>query len=137
MSKDKKNDRINDINDFVDSIKTQESYKNSLIQKSNKIKEKYSKELEEYQIIDSKESLNKCKLGGYIRYINSNEELRYGGTVLKIYKPDGKDVTMILLQNSNNKRWSISWERNTIYYKNQVKKGDKIRSLFISMLDEK
>ena len=130
------NDRLKDINNLVESIKSQKNYEKSLEEKANKIKEKYLNELEGFQLVKSKEELDKCKSGGYIRYINSKNELRYGGLLLKTFKPIDKDIVFIMLQNSNNKKWSITWERNLIFYKNQVKKGDKLRSLFISMLDK-
>jgi hypothetical protein len=43
---------------------------------------------------------------------------------------------MLLLQNKNYNKWTITWERNIIFYKQQVKKGDNLRNLFISLLHE-
>ena len=131
------NDRLNDINNIVNSIKTQKSHEKEIESKAEKYRMKYPDLLQDYQIVKSKKSLIKCKNAGYVRYINKNGKIRYGGILLKTYNPPNSDVTMLLLQNKNNQVWSITWERNIIFYKDQVKKGDNLRKLFISMLDDK
>ena len=130
------NDRLNDINNIVNSIKTQKNFNKDLENKADEYKKKYPDLLNKYQLIKSKKYLEKCKNGGYIRYIKKNGEIRYGGILLKVFKPPNSDITMLLLQNKNNNKWSITWERNIIFYKDQVKKGDNLRNLFISLLDE-
>tara|TARA_X000000950_G_scaffold240541_1_gene293649 strand:+ start:279 stop:707 length:429 start_codon:yes stop_codon:yes gene_type:complete len=131
------NKRINDIDNIIDSIKTQKSYEKDLEKKSDIYKQKYPDLLEGYQLVKNKKELQKCKNAGYIRYINVNGEIRYGGTLLKISNPPNNDqITLLLLKNSTNSIWSITWEKNTIFYKDQVKKGDNLRNLFITLIDD-
>ena len=131
----KSNDRLKKINNLVESIKPQNKWINEQSDKSSQLLIKYNKELENYKFVKDKSSLKKCKMGGCIRYVNPKNEIRYGGILLKIYQPPDKDVTMLLLQNTNMQKWSITWERNIIFYKEQVKKGDNLRNIFISLLN--
>lgn len=129
-------DRLNDINKIVNSIKTQKSFNKDLEKKADKYIKKYPDLLKDYTLIKNKKKLKLCKNGGYIRYVNKNGLIRYGGLLLKVFEPPNSDITMLLLQNKNNNKWSITWDRNTIFYKEQVKKGDNLRNLFISLLND-
>lgn len=129
-------DRLNDINKIVNSIKSQKTYNKELENKADNYKKKFPDILNNYELVKSKKKLENCKNGGYIRYVNKEGKLRFGGILLKVYKPPESDITMLLLQNKNNNKWSITWERNIIFYKQQVKKGDNLRNLFISLLNE-
>lgn len=129
-------DRLNDINTIVNSIKTQKSFNKELEQKANIYKNNNPEVLNNYELVKNKKRLKNCKNGGYIRYVNKNGVLRYGGILLKVFNPPDSDVTMLLLQNKNYNKWTITWERNIIFYKQQVKKGDNLRNLFISLLHE-
>ena len=130
------NERMDDINNIIDSIKTQKEFDKELKKKANKYYEKYPDLLNNYQLITDKNSLKNCKNAGCIRYVNSKGEIRYGGILLKIYNPPDSDVTFLLLKNTNNHKWNISWERNIIFYKDQVKKGDNLRNLFVTLLND-
>jgi hypothetical protein len=129
-------DRLNDINRIVNSIKTQKSFIKDLENKAASYKSNNPDVLNNYELVKNKNKLKNCKNGGYIRYVNKDGKLRYGGMLLKVFKPPDSDITMLLLQNKNNNKWSITWERNIIFYKKQVKKGDNLRNLFISLLNE-
>ncbi len=130
------NDRLNDINKIVNSIKSQKIYNKELENKADDYKKKFPDILNNYKLVKSKKKLENCKNGGYIRYVNKEGKLRFGGILLKVFKPPESDITMLLLQNKNNNKWSITWERNIIFYKQQVKKGDNLRNLFISLLND-
>ena len=131
------NKRLNDIDNIINSIKTQKSHENDLEKKSNKYKEKYPELLDGYDLIKNKKELQNCKNAGYIRYINFEGVIRFGGTLLKISNPPNNDqITLLLLKNSTNSIWSITWEKNIIFYKKQVKKGDNLRNLFITLIDD-
>ena len=130
------NDRLNDINKIVNSIKSQKIYNKELENKADDYKKKFQDILNNYKLVKSKKKLENCKNGGYIRYVNKEGKLRFGGILLKVFKPPESDITMLLLQNKNNNKWSITWERNIIFYKQQVKKGDNLRNLFISLLND-
>ena len=103
--------------------------------------ESFKDELKDYKYIESLDELYKLKSAGYIRYINLEGELKFGGILIKVFKSEDeeefKKKNLILIQNSKNQKWVISWEKNYIFYKNQTKKGDNLRNLFISLLDEK
>ena len=134
------NKRLKEIDDFVNSIKTENEFNSEIQQKMEKYKEKFYNELLDYNPITNLKDLYNLKSAGYIRYVNFNNEIKYGGILLKVFKSENEDEisqkNLILLQNSNNKKWTISWENNYIFYKKQTKKGDNMRNLFISLLDK-
>ena len=70
------NKRLKEIDDFVNSIKTQEEYNDNLEKKILKYKTKF-KELENYEPVKNLQQLYSLKMGGYIRYVNFDGELRY------------------------------------------------------------
>lgn len=134
------NKRLKEIDDFVNSIKTENEFNSEIQQKMEKYKEKFYNELLDYNPVTNLKDLYNLKSAGYIRYVNFNNEIKYGGILLKVFKTENEDEisqkNLILLQNSNNKKWTISWENNYIFYKKQTKKGDNMRNLFISLLDK-
>ena len=135
------NSRLKEIDSIIESIKPKEDYKKDLEDKIEKFKLKYSKELENYDFISSKDELFNLKSAGYVRYVDLNGKIKYGGILIKVFNSES-DIEynkriLILLQNSSGKKWTISWEKNYIFYKKQTKKGDNLRNLFISLLDKK
>ena len=135
------NSRLKEIDSIIESIKPKEDYKKDLEDKIEKFKLKYSKELEDYDFISSKDELFNLKSAGYVRYVDLNGKIKYGGILIKVFNSES-DIEynkriLILLQNSSGKKWTISWEKNYIFYKKQTKKGDNLRNLFISLLDKK
>ena len=135
------NSRLKEIDNFVNSIKTEEEHQTELINKVNEYKKKFKEELDGYVEILDLEDVYSLKPAGYIRYVNIEGEIRYGGILIKVFKTENEDEfnkkNMLLLKNSNGEKMSISWEKNSIFYKQQTKKGDNIRNLFISLLDGK
>ena len=127
-----KSKREKDIDKFLNSIKTEDQWKKEMKKKVKKWKEKYKKELEDYEFVYTSDELFQLKLGGYIRYINLNDELRWGGIYLKNFM--NKDRTMIVLANSNMKTFTISFDSNYVFYKKHVRVNDRTRKLFISLL---
>ena len=134
------NNRLKDIDNLVESFFPQKDYENKIKEKVEEYHTKYKKELENYKYISSKEELNQLKLAGYIRYFDKNDNLKFGGILIKVFENETDDIhkkrTLILLQNTEGNKWTISWENNMIFYKPQTKKGDNLRNLFISLLDE-
>lgn len=132
--------RLKEIDEIIDSIKSQKEYENEMKSKVESLIEKFSDKLEGYNFVSSLEELYKLKPSGYIRYINFNDEIKFGGILIKVFKSESDDEfnkkNLILIQNSDNIKWAISWEKNYIFYKNQTKKGDNLRNLFISILDK-
>ena len=134
------NKRLKEIDQFVNSISTQEEFDKKFKKKHLKYKKKFN-ELDGYNSVYNLEDLNNLKMGGYIRYVNLNGELRYGGILIKVFKSENDNEfnikNLMILQNSQNIKFTISWEKNYIYYKTQTKKGDNLRDLFISLLNDK
>ena len=92
--------------------------------------EKYTKELKSYEYISTLEYfLNNCKNGGYIRYVNMKNEIKWGGILLKIKTP-GEDLLktkyieneniILVLKNSSNKIYEVDW-RKIIYFIKNIK----------------
>jgi hypothetical protein len=121
-------DRIKNINNFIDNIITQEKWENDYNKKFEELINKYNVELENYNYI-KKEKINNLKIGGYIKYINTKDELLFGGALVKIdtdYIYMKKDDIII----------KINKFKNIIFYRNHRTNSDKIREIFISSLDK-
>jgi len=109
-------------------------------QRDKKIKhfyDKYKEELEDYVFIDNIKKYNKIvESGGYIRYFNYDEELRWGGILLKKIMGEYDDLHIMILMNSGGDRTAVSYEKNYIFYKKHTTAADKTRKLFMSYLDK-
>lgn len=128
------NDRLKKIDDILKNLPSQKEWKDNIDKKVNSWLKKYPKELEDYEFIYSLNQLrNNVKAGGYIRYFNNNEELRYGGFLVRKIEED--DNYRLSLMNMNGKKWTIVWSRNYIFYKKHTTANDKLRKIFISLLD--
>jgi hypothetical protein len=130
----KKSKRELDIDSFLNQLGTQEEYEYKNNIKINNLYKKYSEELEDYNYIKNIEDFNNIKTGGYIRYFDLNDNLRWGGIYLKKY--NYKEFNMMLLCNSNSQAFNISFEKNTVFYKNHTTQSDKTRKLFLSYLNK-
>ena len=131
--KNVKTDREKDLDKFIVSLGTEEEFKNKLIDKVEFLYEKYEGELKDYKFVLDLNSYEKIKPGGYIRYINFDHDLKWGGILLKKVKNNTRNV--MVLQNSNMKRYSITFENKYIFYKEHKTQSDKLRDLFLSYLD--
>ena len=134
------NNRLKEIDMLVENFFPQKEHDEILNKKIEKFYANYSKELEKYYHVKTKEELYNLKLAGYIRYFDRDDNLKYGGILIKIFESETDNIekkrTLLLLQNSDGNKWTISWENNIIFYKQQTKKGDNLRNLFISLLDK-
>jgi hypothetical protein len=134
------NNRLKEIDMLVESFFPQKEHNLELENKINKFYNTYKKELKNYNYVSSKEELFQLKLAGYIRYFDRDDNIKFGGILIKIFESETDSIekkrTLLLLQNSDGKKWTISWENNIIFYKPQTKKGDNLRNLFISLLDK-
>lgn len=129
-----KSKRERDIDDFINSIMTEEEWKKKQSKKINYFYDKYSSELEDYEYIDTIEKYNNIINGGYVRYFNFNDELRWGGILAKKY--NYKDMNMMILLNTSFKKNIVSFEKNYIFYKKHTTQADKTRKIFMSYLDK-
>ena len=131
---DDKTDREKKIDNFVESIFSQKKWKKKMDKKISKWKDKYSKELEDYEFVYNSDEFYQLKIGGYIRYFNLNNELKWGGILLKVFKQE--DRNLMVLGNSEFKRMIVSFDKNYIFYKTHKTASDINRKLFISFLDK-
>ena len=110
--------------------------KNTIIEKFKKI---YSSELKEYEFINNIEYfISNCKNGGYIRYIDLKNKLKWGGILLKIKEDNNNNIInniILVVKNKNNKIYEISWRTNYIFYKHHKTSNDNLRDLFISFIN--
>ena len=122
---DDKTDREKKIDNFVESIFSQKKWKKKMDKKISKWKDKYSKELEDYEFVYNSDEFYQLKIGGYIRYFNLNNELKWGGILLKVFKQEDRNLMVL-----------VSFDKNYIFYKTHKTASDINRKLFISFLDK-
>ena len=132
--KEYKSKRERKIDKFLSQLETQEEWEHKMNLKIQKLYEKYPIELEDYTFVKNEEEYNNIKKGGYIRYFNLNDEIRWGGILLKKYKYE--EMNMMILGNSSFKRFIVCFDKNTIFYKKHTTQADKTRKLFLSYLDK-
>jgi porphobilinogen deaminase len=119
---------------FLNSIKTQEDWIKDKEKYIIKITNLYSKYLEDYTIVKNISEYEMILVGGYVRYVDSMDELKWGGILIKKIKKNNIDY--MILANTNMKRLTVSFYRNTIFYKNHTTASDKTKKFFISYLDK-
>lgn len=95
------------------------------------LKDKFDIELDEYYFINEN-NINEMKVGGYIRCVNMNEDIKWGGILINIKNEKKITKMKLVLKNSTNKYWNIKFNNFYIFYKKNVSKYDKFRDLFIS-----
>jgi hypothetical protein len=112
-------------------LNSRENINNS--EKIKKYYKKYKKELEEFKYIEDDSYLyNNKKL--YIKYIDFNNKLHYGGFFYKLEKKN--KTTYIYLISSQRKVWYIDFNKNFIFVNKVISNNDKIRNMFINFLDK-
>ena len=97
---------------------------------------KYSKQLNDYYYIDN--DVDKLKKGGYIKYINLNNDLNYGGILINIDNLNNlSKMKLILKNNYTNKIYKINFLNNYIFYKSHKTQNDNFRKLFFKLTNLK
>ena len=130
-----KSKREKDLDLFLSQIENQEEYNLKIKKKINNFFDKYKNELEDYEYISNlKKYENNVVNGGYIRYFNLNDELKWGGILIKKIKDN--EMNIMVLCNSSFKRFCVSFEKNYIFYKKHQTSADKTRKIFMSALDK-
>jgi len=92
------------------------------------------KELDDYEYVTIKD-LPKIKLGGYIRCLTIDEELKWGGILIKINNLNDKDNLEFVLKNTSNKTWKIYYYNYYVFYKKQVTKNDMLKKLLLNKIE--
>jgi len=122
------NDRLKEIDDFVDSF-----LPNTPI---NNILSKYKNELYDYEYIESINMFSTLSLKGSLKYVNKYDgQLRSGGLLIKIYKKENNKWIAIIKQ-IDGKKYYISFDSNYIFYK-KTKSEERIDlfKLFLTDLE--
>jgi hypothetical protein len=81
-----------------------------------KLFKKYKTELEDFTYISS-ESLYKLKLGGTLRYVNINGDIRYGGLLVGIKGDESFETMKFLIRKVSGKFMEVSFEKNYIFFR--------------------
>ena len=129
-------------NDKIIDILLNNNHDNKIYEKKNiniqEIKNIYKKELSSYEFIEDIEYfISNCKNGGYIRYVDMNNKLKWGGILLKIKEDEKKNIInniILVLKNKDNKIYEINWRTNYIFYKKHKTSNDNLLDLFISLI---
>ena len=105
INKDIKNERIsklvdnNNVNSYVVNLKN-----------------KFSSELYKYDYIDSN-NINSLKCGNFLRLVDLDGNLKWGGMIMKIINKDNLSKLKIQLRNNSNKSWYIKFIKYFVFYK--------------------
>ena len=131
---------LDDNEKFVPDILSKKDEKNIIIENMidkksnieyiNYLISKYEIELKDYKYIDS-QNINEIKLGGYVRSIDLEENLKWGGTVIKLVDIGNLSKFKIKLMNSKKNTWNIKYSKFYIFFKKTVSSRDTFRNLFI------
>jgi hypothetical protein len=122
------NDRLKEIDEFVDSYLPN----NPIIN----IMKKYKSELEGYEYIESLDMFSTLSLKGSMKYVNKFDgELRYGGLLIKIYK-NTNNIWTAIIKNIKGQKYYVSFNSNYIFYRktNYEERVDLLK-VFISDVD--
>lgn len=130
----KKSKREKQIDSFLSQLESQEEYENNIKNKVTEFKNKYKDELEDYTFVKDIKEYNKIQKGGYVRYFNLNNEIKWGGILIK--KIQNNDMDLMVLCNSGCNRFVVSFQKNYIFYKHHQTASDKTRKLFMSALEK-
>jgi hypothetical protein len=121
-------DRIKDINRFIDEILPQKEWDDENRKRLDFLTNKYINQLDRYEYI-IKDDIDKLKPGGYVKYININDELIWAGV---LYKNDTNNIYTI----NDDNIIKINKYKNLIFYKNHITSIDKRRDIFLTSLDK-
>jgi hypothetical protein len=102
------NDRLKEIDEFVDNFLPNNPIKN--------IMNKYKSKLEGFEYIESLDMFSTLSLKGSFKYVNKFDgNLRSGGMLMKIYQKDNKWYAAI--KNIKGQKYYVSFDTNYIFYR--------------------
>ena len=64
-----------------------------------------------------------------------NEELKWGGILIKINNLNNKENLEFILKNTSNNIWTISYYNYYIFYKKQVTRNDVLKKLLLNKIE--
>ena len=121
-----------EIIDLYVNKEEQEKERENLIKD---FKETFKKELKNYNFVDYEEFLLTVRKGGYIRYVNLNKELRWGGILIDIEDLETRDPILTLM-NTDKRKWKIKFSKHYIFYRKHRSYNDRLREVFLSYLED-
>lgn len=105
---------------------------------------KYKHQLQNYNLI-THENITSMTKGGYVKYINNNFELKYGGIIVGFYHR-GKlipEITssvlmteLVLLVKNSIGLQKINYFKNYIFYMNHRTTNEKLRTIFLKAIQD-
>ena len=100
-------------------------------------KDKYKKELTNYEYIDNVVQFSLLKPGGVLRCVNFNGKLVKGGIIMKINKDKYNLWFAFVSVPSLKYGWNMFFDRYMIFYKKTPKEveNDNFRKLLISFIN--
>ncbi len=111
---------------------TQEEWEEEQMIRIEGLVKKYEVELNKYNLIKECD-LDDLKPGGYVKYINYKDELKFGGILINKFINKNK---LYLTLSNNNYKYTLSFNRNIIFYLKNRTTADKLREIFISSLEK-
>ena len=127
-------DRKKKNKDIINMMFNQEELISNKVKLIESFEKKYGKELEEYTYVGYDDFLFHVRLGCYIRYVNLNGELRWGGILIGIEDLDTRDP-LLKLMNTNKRIWQIRFAKHYVFFKKHKTYNDRLREVFLSYLD--
>lgn len=119
---------------LIDSLINQEESEKEKEDLIDEILQKYADELKEYTFVDYDDFLLNVRLGGYIRYVNLKNELRWGGILIKIENFDTREP-LLTLMNTNKRVWTIKFSKHYIFYRPHRTYNDRLREVFMAYIN--
>lgn len=124
------------VNNIIDSLFTEEKDYNRDVKNFKRCQKLYNTELLNYEMIRTIKQLKKLKPGGYIRYVNKNGDLRYGGIFVKLIINSENIKNKYILIIKNKKSYGVSWDKNIFFYRKHITKGENFRNMLIKLVSE-
>lgn len=100
--------------------------------------------LEGYVYIDNN-NMNKLKKGGYIKYLDQNHKLKYGGILVNleydgiitdVVKKNSMTTKLKLYLKSNKGIYHLNFIKYYIFFKPHRTYNDKLRDIFLKKIEE-
>ncbi|VVU94790.1 hypothetical protein CPAV1605_515 [seawater metagenome] len=128
------NNRKKENRAIIDSLIDRGKVEKETIELIDSFKEKYEEELKDYNYVDYDDFLLNVRKGGYIRYVNLDKEIRWGGILIKIEDLETRDP-MLTLMNTDKRQWKIKFSKNYVFYRKHRSYNDRLREVFLSYLE--
>ena len=117
--------------EIIDQILSQKEWKDKLKNTIYFYMKKYPDNLKNYTYVYKPKTLIS---GGYIKYINKNDQLKGAYIYIKTIKKYNK--TELLLKTLEGNYFKILFENNFVFFRKHLTAGDKLKDIFITFIDK-